>query len=461
MTDSVTVPVTDLLLDQENARFSEPVANQQDAIRAIAALSQPQLLNLAGDIVENGLDPTNRISVIATDDDKKRYVVVEGNRRVAALRALETPAIVASVLTSAQQARLGKLAKKYAAEPLESVQCVLFESAEEASHWIKLRHTGLNDGKGLRPWGSDEQDRYDAKTTRRSPEGQLLDFVGKHGALPEASAKNRKGIITNVARLLSTPGVREALGLEIVSGQLHSRYPRDETAKVLTHVVDDFKSGRRTVKDVYLAQDRIAYANSLPTEALPDPTKRLTSSLPLAGLPETARDAVKPGRNMADTAQPPPKAERARKPSPLRTTVIPKTVNLQIAPPRINEVYAELKRLSVDEYPNAASILLRVFLELSTDHYASANKVYTDNEQQNSPLAKRLKKVAIDLKKKARIPAQLLTAVESMADRRSYPMASTVTFNQYVHNQYVFPMPQELRRTWDEMHPLFAALWPG
>lgn len=113
----------------------------------------------------------------------------------------------------------------------------------------------------------------------------------------------------------------------------------------------------------------------------------------------------------------------------------------------------------MDQYANACSVLLRVFLELSVDHYLMQNNLMTEAERRSNNLAKRIKRVSADLLAKNKINAQLETAIQKVADSQFIVAASTVTFNQYVHNQYVLPKPTELRVAWDELQPFMEALW--
>jgi len=45
-----------------------------------------------------------------------------------------------------------------------------------------------------------------------------------------------------------------------------------------------------------------------------------------------------------------------------------------------NNIYHELRRIHLDEYPFAISVLFRVFLELSVDHYIIEKKLKTSQE---------------------------------------------------------------------------------
>jgi hypothetical protein len=55
---------------------------------------------------------------------------------------------------------------------------------------------------------------------------------------------------------------------------------------------------------------------------------------------------------------------------PPRATV-PTTCVINIPRPRINDIYRELLKLNVDDFPNACAVSLRVFVELGVDGYLS------------------------------------------------------------------------------------------
>ena len=84
MSDPTLVPVADLLLDEQNPRLATPNQGQASTIRAIAESQGSRLLVLADDIVEHGLDPSHLFIVM---EENQRYIVLDGNRRAAALKA--------------------------------------------------------------------------------------------------------------------------------------------------------------------------------------------------------------------------------------------------------------------------------------------------------------------------------------------------------------------------------------
>lgn len=152
------ISVSDLLLDQKNARLGEEQSSQQATIHALAHQQGKRLLKLAESIVERGLDIAQPFTVVATRDKKRGYTVLEGNRRTLALKALETPTIVQSALAPGDFKKLNALALRFADNRIEEVQCALYEPQEEeqAIAFVISRHGGAQEGAGLVEWDSDE-----------------------------------------------------------------------------------------------------------------------------------------------------------------------------------------------------------------------------------------------------------------------------------------------------------------
>lgn len=453
MVEYADIALSDLIVDVHNARLKDEQPNEQAALLAVARQNKRHLLNIATDIVEHGLDPLAVVAVVPTDDQQKRYFVLEGNRRVVALKALETPSTVSAVLSTAEQSKLNRLAERFRQHPISSVMCALFSSEEELEHWTTLRHTGQNNGIGLVEWGAEEKDRYTARHGKPSPAGEIMDFVMKQGGLSEHAQDSSRGIITNLKRLINTPRVREVLGIEISEGHVSSQYPADEVAKGLTCVVEDLKTGEINVNDIRHEQQRLDYIESFPVGDRPDATTKRDTLRHL-------QDAENTGTRVSEAPPSKPRGRRGSTTPRQRTAVIPRSCRLDIDPPRINNIYNELLRLSADQYTNACSVTLRVFVELNVDHYLKENKLMTENDRRKANLAKRLKTVADDLEQKGEINAQLRDAVYRIADNPRELAPSTMTFNQYVHNEYVFPRAGELRTAWDELQPFIEKLWP-
>jgi len=82
-------PVEALNLNSHNPRFHTPTTSEKVALNAILNLSPAKLLNLARDIAQSGsLSPADLPIVVIKQGQP---VVLEGNRRVAALKLLRNP----------------------------------------------------------------------------------------------------------------------------------------------------------------------------------------------------------------------------------------------------------------------------------------------------------------------------------------------------------------------------------
>jgi hypothetical protein len=444
MHEIISVPPAQLLLDPENPRMGETQESQHDTYRKLAEKLSDQLVALAKDIVENGLDPTTLPAVIATGDRHQRYRVLEGNRRLLAIKALETPAIVTGVLSASNQRKLAELSSEYETHPIETITCILFDSEDEAHHWVELRHTGSNQGAGLVGWDSDEQDRYRTRRglkKKRTVGGQVLDYLKEVDGPFEAGK-----VVTNITRLLSTPEVRKSLGLDVIKGDVVLTHDPNEVLKVVRYIVDDFRAERAKVTDIYHVADKRRYIADLPAAVRPDLSRPLPKPVPLADVKSASRENRKRSRRPRDPAQ--------------RAAVVPSNCPVNPTHPRINAIYNELSQLNADSFPNAAAVLLRVFVELSVDHEINAISLMTEQERGSKQLAQRLRALADKMKEESRASEQLVKAVHKVADSQHTLAASTRNFNQYVHNEYVYPKPAEVRMAWDELQPFMELIWP-
>src|SRR5450756_2394312 len=91
----MAIPLENLLVDQDNPRHA-PQPSQRQALAAIAQERGEKLTNLAADIWEKGLNPSD-LPLVTYGEQDGRYVVVEGNRRICALKLMASPQLLASL----------------------------------------------------------------------------------------------------------------------------------------------------------------------------------------------------------------------------------------------------------------------------------------------------------------------------------------------------------------------------
>jgi hypothetical protein len=436
MPETVPVRPADLLIDEQNPRIAQPNTGQHRALQALAQHLGRKLQVLAADMVRHGLNPAELPIVMPLASNPSRYVVLEGNRRLAALRALENPESLVDATKPGVLRQIRRLSRAYQENPIETVTCSVVKDRDEARHWIELRHTGENAGAGIVPWGSDEAARYRARTGVAQVHSQALDFLQRRGDL---TAESRSKVpATSLKRLIETPEVRSKLGVEVRSGVLYLLADEKRVAKALMHIVNDLADGTTKVGDIYTKQKRLKYANDLPAEIVVASTVKSGEGIP-------AGAGVAP-------AKPKPGARSPKK----RDRLIPRDCVLNIPNGRIHDIEIELRKLSLEDHTNAVSVLFRVFIELSAESYIESRALGISLD---SALQKKLEKAVGDLVIRKKLTAKQATPVRRACQKDSFLAPSVTLMHQYVHNPHVFPAPGDQRAHWDSLQPFIAAMW--
>lgn len=446
MAEMTALPIPDLQIDAENPRLQQSSVGQREALRELATQQGPKLLALSRHILANGLNPGDHFYVMPVKHGARQFVVLEGNRRLAALRALENPDLLAGAVAPSVLKGLRACSREYQQiGPIESVSCLIFQSREEAQPWIVLKHDGELDGAGIVRWGSDDKARYRARMseTKQSAleiQTQALDFLQSRGDL--TAAERRTVPATSFKRLLQTPLVRAKMGIEFVGGKIRTlTEDEDAVAKALLFVAKDLQLRHIKTSDIYHVQNRNEYANRLPPDIVVTPTRKngegVDIGVGIAGATTRTR-TVRP---------------KSAKP---RDRLIPRDCVLSVKDPRVADIEVELRRLSLEETPNAVSVLLRVFIELSCDAYVIRVRLPTSEKDS---LGKKLQDVARHLVQQLKLTDKQAAPVMRAGAKDSFLAPSVTLMNQYVHNMNMPPISRDLRAQWDSLQPFVIAVW--
>ncbi|MDP4332427.1 hypothetical protein Q7F20_03520 [Curtobacterium sp. A7_M15] len=112
---------------------------------------------------------------------------------------------------------------------------MLYDPSEEAAavNFVMSRHGGAQEGVGLPEWDSDEKDRFRVRQGGERGTKLLRPGPGLH-----RRARRQQRLESTDHHDLA------ALGLEVVNGELVTKYPADQVAKGLRKIVDDLRSQR-------------------------------------------------------------------------------------------------------------------------------------------------------------------------------------------------------------------------
>ncbi|NUM46121.1 MAG: hypothetical protein HUU38_15560 [Anaerolineales bacterium] len=450
------LPVSQLILDIQNPRLPDNHSNQLNAIKNMVNIQADKILALAEHFVNNGPNPASLPIVMPSLDDEDIYVVLDGNRRLTALRLLGSSHLRENLLIGSQAQKFQKLSQKFEQNPISNLLCVVVKDRDEADVWIQLLHRGQQQGAGLVEWDGQVAARYDARKNRKSNSAlEILDFVKEQGQLSKKTIQrinDGKFPITNLERLINTPYVRKKLGIETTNdGNVLVTHSGEDVLKGLNRVIDDLGTSKVTVSKIKSQEQRIDYVNNLSADELPVPEKILPTPLPLENL--SINEQSGKGNSLSSTGD---KAKRIPK---IRSTLIPRECIIKIQHHRISKIFQELKRLNVDEFPNASAVMLRVFVELSLDHYLESVIKWKNEQVENSKLAQKLTAIINHFEANNLLTSSQLAPIKKAAGGQTLLAASVKTMHGYVHNRHSSPIPSELKIAWDDIQLFLETLW--
>lgn len=441
--------IDDLLLDHDNPRITHS-EGQQEALQKVVRDQKTKLVKLAQSIAEHGLSPADNLLVVRVNQKPARFIALEGNRRIAVLKMLTNPAVMSGLeMPDPMKRAIEKAAKGFKRNKIEPIRCFEHPSREDARYWLRLRHSTGHDGAGVEQWKTLAKRRFDGKP----PAVQALDLVTERAGLTpsERSSITESFPMSTLERLLESKAVRTELGLDIKSGQLVTRLPANEVAKPLKKIVLDLATKRKRVNTLMKTGDMLKYVKE---ELAPSHRPNLGA----ARGTERTLDAI-PTTEFS-------KARRVarRKPDPSdRREVVPKGCPVNITDNRIAEIYRELRTLRLDEAPNAIAVLMRIFLEMSVDHFlehhgGSLEVTLPHGKKVFKSLDKKLAET-VDILVSVGVPRPHFANVIRSLSVQSSPMHIDL-LHRYVHDRFATPLPQELKAAWDHAQPLFEKIWP-
>lgn len=444
------IRITDILLDTGNYRTGKQ-DDQRKAFKALIEEQKGKLVVLAKDIIENGLSPLETIMVYAAPGEKNRYVVIEGNRRIAAMKLALQPDLASDTTWHKAFQRVHRVAP---GQIPKKIICKIAPSKEDAYPWIQRRHdTGLK-GAGLEPWQALATLRARAAQGKSAPEHDALEFVLTHGQLDldvQERVMGQDFPITNLQRLLSSAYIVQQMELDKGDPDLTSTAGKKWVLAMLRDFVtiiarEEYENHKPfAVKDIYSAADQKRFYQQILAKH-PKPVRSVR------------RWTVSADANLTNIERAKPNRKRPKKPTHERKKLIPN--NTDVLPPvgRANDILHELRKLPVEDFRNAISVLFRVFLEFSVEDYMTRRAVPVVTSA--DPLAKKLRAVTRHMETNSIMTKKELTAANRAANDPN-SIFSTVHLNAYVHNRNFYPSASDLKTSWDNLEPFIVKLWHG
>lgn len=503
------IHVDKLLINKENPRF-EPTDTEKMALYTMANQQGEKLINLAKDIIENGLSPLENIAVMPSETNGY-YIVKEGNRRISCLKILKD---ISEFKDIHGYDKFLNLASQITNLSIFKIKCTVFENEEECNRWIHLKHTGENKGRGIVSWDTPSQERFKELTGKELTSGFIAyKFIQSTGYIFK-----KKPTITTINRILNSKPGKKYFKFYLNKGKLINENTDEEIIKKLTHLfelVDDnvinsrntntvseielklqelfpddiervtivqnssnvegnipvqidlFKDITNESKDTLRQIENVIYNNQNMTRDKIDPKEMLdqvidkkdnidqennvlneTSDISVGQRDNISVDSTSDSQvSVALANKPNSKRIRQIPHSTQRKTVIPSLFKIRTSESKINNLVHELKSLEVDNFPNAASISLRVLIEITVDYYGDLVNCFTGLH--NPSLADKIKRIRKHLAQNGFTEDQLIPFDNILGAPNT--IYSTNTFNKYVHHTKFQASPSDLKLAWDNI----------
>lgn len=425
-----------IYLDNNNPRH-DPIENESEIIHHLIA--HEKIKTLARHIAKAGhTSPLERIAVVAHPKVKNAFIAAEGNRRVCAIKLLADPD---KADTEANRKYFRALALEMESPP-SKLEAVLFADVKSARPWISLRHEGEQDGVGTKRWDPLQTARFNAREgDTQNPNIQaslLMDYVRDQKLLsPEQIVALS---ITTLTRYLSNPVFRDTLGL-LDNKTLTITVPVDEFNRAVVRFLTDAlnpKSGVNSRTDI---TDRKKYANKLRAEGVAPTTRELTPRDAIAAARTT-------GKSSSQSVAP---SQRNNRSPDDRRKVIPPKFAAHINDKILKRLYDELRGLDAEEFPFAATYLLRAVIEQAATLFLKQKGKGKEQAELHSKLAR----VAEILAQGGMSDRQLkfLRTMSTDKDSRYSPD----TMGHFVHGGAI-PTHSHAIKTWDSIEPVIGEI---
>lgn len=466
---SKTLPVASLHLDSKNPRLGRETTARAPREIIQHLFEHDKAMDVAQSIVARGYFPNEPLLAVREDG---RIVVVEGNRRLAALKALKESGLLSGNLAR----QVERLARRIIdLQSIAKVPVVIAPNRRTTDRQIAGKHVGTP----VLPWRAENRASFILEKLEEGYDNkELLDELGFSTAdiqnarqtraiaemarslpLPEeikAKLENRRSkVFTTLGRVFESSVGREFLQVAPdVDHGLKGSTTKTEFSKGFSKLVSDVALGKQSSRTLNTNEDIRSYFNSWKPEERP--AKKRGTFVPADLI------AGKSVASSGDAATPKERTTSKR----VSHTVLPSDFKVRFGSDRLVDIRRELVKLRRDKNPNAGAVLLRVFFELSVFDYLSRTG---DLEKITSELKARNK-----LRYDSPMLSQVVPTILAIAKRRltkseeekvkkavRYDTAAPFTISDlhsFVHHSGEWPSERDIHQFWIRTEPLFRLM---
>ncbi|MBP8115540.1 MAG: hypothetical protein KAY50_09300 [Chitinophagaceae bacterium] len=386
--------------------------------------------------------------------EKNKLVVIEGNRRLAALKALDNPERVPFFKDRIKSLKHPKIQK---------IRAVLAPSREKALQLIANKHTNnlrrpwqplrqayfyksqIENGKTIEQLKTDYPGHNITKFIKMLEAHHLAkSIIYENDAVTLMVHDERKFPITNLERMYDDPYVTDYLGFGFeTNGKVKGKVKSDDFKKPYRKIVEDISLNQLNSRNTNTKEQRQKYIDSMPPELKPN--KGNKGSFTTSSFKETKVDKVELGKKVKSIKK--------------QKGLIPSYIPFKLEHSSLREIYEELRHIPVKDFANATHDLLRSFLECTLVCYLKETEEYKfveKNSKHNPKLDEMLTFILSD--KCTSIDDNSLKQVIEHIKSHYTQAYSLVRLNMINHNETWVSTEKEVRTAWSKIEPLMKYL---
>jgi len=374
MPDIIKVDLLDF--DARNARLTLNEAPSQDElIQEIARVEWKSCIELLKHIVKYGqLSPLENILLLSHGN---RYIVLEGNRRLFALRLLNQHKPTLQLLGERKQTQVESIVKGH--NPITEVRAVIFEHRVDAAPWITLKHASGQGGAAMKPWRAFEKDRDEYN---RNPDNcpKTLAFIytainlrGSHKGFADVIDRVLDNGYTNLERIITSSFFEEMTGITISGTMLRSPYGEKYVHNIVMSICEALANKEANSRDLNKTTGLEKFIRSIvekhESSKTPNEKVELDAKIPQSVDKQSNETPQAPSPAGTQTAL----IEPATKKQQTRTKQNKQKALAGFTPSnlgdKLNQMVREAQKLTIHNYPEILFATYRILLDLSCDYY--------------------------------------------------------------------------------------------
>jgi hypothetical protein len=469
---SKSIAVASLQLDPKNPRLGEHAvgASPHDLIQML--FEHDKVLEVAESIAKRGFFPNEPLLAIR---DGNAFTVVEGNRRLAALKALRDPSLLSGTLGR----RVERLARSLQSPELfAKVPVIVAPDRRATDRQVAGKHVGTP----VLPWQAENRASFILEKLAEGYEpSELLEELGFSAADVQAARQTkaiadiarsldlsaelrakldnpRSKVFSTLGRLFESTVGRAYLMVEPDAEHgIRGTTSKEEFVKGFTRLVVDVASGKQSSRTLNTNDDIKAYFDSWEPNALP--RKRRGGGFVVADITGSTQPAVVEKKA-------PSRADLKSRQAGIHPTIVPRSLKVAHGNERLVDIRRELVKLKRSDYPNAGAVLLRVFFELSAVQYlqrtGDLDRLTTELRQKgklqhDSPTMRQLIPELVRLAKEKLAKGEA-TKVEKALKYDSAAPFTVSDLHSFVHQNAELPGERDILQFWLRTEPLFRLM---